>query len=117
MEVFLRVCRYASDFLPNIREFFSLGLLRNGKIKGNRAWAPCYVCGSTMVYFSAVCSHSGLALCKMRFATRLHSLVKTHKSFEIFQMKSAGYSNDKIHGGRCIWLHDNLCPSTPVSEH
>lgn len=63
---------------------FTLGLPRNGKIKGTRTWALCYVLGYTVVYSSAVCSLSVLDICKMRFATRLHSFIKTHKYFEIF---------------------------------
>lgn len=40
--VFLRVCRYASDFLPNTGVFFSLGLLGNFKFKETGTWALCY---------------------------------------------------------------------------
>lgn len=42
MEAFLRVSRYASDFLPNTGVLFSLGLLRNGKIKKTGTWALSY---------------------------------------------------------------------------
>lgn len=109
MEVFLGVCRRASDFLPNMGDFFGLGLLRNGKIKGTRTWALCSVHGSNIVYSSAVCSLSVLAICKMRFAMRLHSFIKTHKYFEIFRMKSAEYSNYKIH-------RVTVCKFLPISH-
>lgn len=61
-------------------------------------------------YSSAVRSLPVVAICKMRFATSLHSFIKTHKYFEIFWMKSAEYSNYKPH-------EVTVCGSVPVCAH